>query len=315
MNTAFKGFLKKISKNLTRRSIWKFIKYIKKTKKLKIQYTGFKASELIYELLKTDSPCMIARFGGTELSCVLEYLHLKKKLHNKIEFSENVKYDMKNLSGFFPTDEASLIKFSELMISCIPNIDILGSWIPREIYFKKMIKAKTISLLDLEPYNHDNPWSRILHGKRVLVIHPFSKTIKQQYLKRDKLFVNKDVLPEFELETITAVQSIAGNDCGFKDWFEALESMKAEITIKKYDIAIIGCGAYGFPLASFVKDQGKKAVHLGGATQLLFGIKGRRWEIEYDKNYLSKFCYEHWVRPSEEETPINNKIVENGCYW
>ena len=45
-----------------------------------------------------------------------------------------------------------------------------------------------------------------------------------------------------------------------------------------FDVAIIGCGAYGMPLAAMLKQAGKQAIHLGGATQLLFGIKGKRWE-------------------------------------
>ena len=43
--------------------------------------------------------------------------------------------------------------------------------------------------------------------------------------------------------------------------------------MKNFDIALIGCGAYGFPLAAFVKGIGKKAVHIGGPLQLFFGIK------------------------------------------
>lgn len=46
--------------------------------------------------------------------------------------------------------------------------------------------------------------------------------------------------------------------------------------------------------------MGKKAIHMGGATQMLFGIKGKRWEDEY-----GEFMNEHWIRPSKEETPIN----------
>lgn len=49
--------------------------------------------------------------------------------------------------------------------------------------------------------------------------------------------------------------------------------MKDEIDKQDYDIALIGCGAYGFPLAAHIKRSGKKAIHLGGALQLLFGIK------------------------------------------
>lgn len=141
-----------------------------------------------------------------------------------------------------------------------------------------------------------------------MVIHPFAETIKSQYEKKEHLFDNKNVLPEFSLKTIKAVQSIAGTKTEFVDWFEALESMKRQIAETDFDVAIIGCGAYGMPLAAYCKQLGKKAVHLGGATQLLFGIKGKRWD-----NY--SLYNEYWVRPLESETPLNAKKIESGCYW
>jgi ketopantoate reductase len=86
--------------------------------------------------------------------------------------------------------------------------------------------------------------------------------------------------------------------------------MENEISKIDFDIAIIGCGAYGLPLAAHVKRMGKKVVHMGGATQLLFGIKGKRWE---DSNF--KFINKYWVRPLEEEKPKDHKKVEDSCYW
>ena len=55
----------------------------------------------------------------------------------------------------------------------------------------------------------------------------------------------------------------------------ALNYMFDEAMKKNFDVAIIGCGAYGFPLAAKLKQAGKIVIHLGGATQLLFGIIGR----------------------------------------
>ena len=60
--------------------------------------------------------------------------------------------------------------------------------------------------------------------------------------------------------------------------------------------------------------MGKKSVHLGGATQVLFGIKGKRWEGEL-KHIGDKFYNEYWVRPLESERPKNYLSVEQGCYW
>lgn len=91
--------------------------------------------------------------------------------------------------------------------------------------------------------------------------------------------------------------------------------MKNEINKTDFDIAIIGCGAYGFSLAAHVKRIGKKAVHLGGATQLLFGIIGKRWESA--DIYIKKFTFknDYWVRPLESEKPNNSEKVEGSTYW
>jgi len=37
--------------------------------------------------------------------------------------------------------------------------------------------------------------------------------------------------------------------------------MKVEIRKKDFDIAIIGAGSYRFPLAAFIKEIGKQAIH------------------------------------------------------
>ena len=59
--------------------------------------------------------------------------------------------------------------------------------------------------------------------------------------------------------------------------------------------------------------MGKKAVHIGGALQLLFGIRGNRWETEQD--IYMQFMNKHWVRPLESERPKAAHNVENACYW
>jgi cation diffusion facilitator CzcD-associated flavoprotein CzcO len=92
--------------------------------------------------------------------------------------------------------------------------------------------------------------------------------------------------------------------------------MKRKIDQSDYDICIIGAGAYGFPLAAHVKRMGKKAIHLGGVTQLLFGIKGRRWVDNPILFYPYINLYnEHWTYPSLEDKPTGAGKVEDACYW
>lgn len=289
-----------------------------------------KASDMIYNLLTQSKPCMIARFGSTELSAIVNYLGILNPHHSICKYikgeqtewwwNKNIMKQMQEWSGFFPPTEEMLSRFCEMMMEDAKEVDILGSWLKQEWYMPLEHTSK-VALLLLEPFWSPTPWTRCLQDKKVLVIHPFAETIQQQYAIREYLFDNKEILPSFELKTLKAVQSLGGNS-SFNDWFEALNWMKKEMDNIDYDICLLGCGAYGFPLAAYAKRKGKKAVHLGGSLQLLFGIKGKRWEIpEYGERFFRKkglylqLINEYWRRPNEHETYKNASSIEGGCYW
>ena len=282
----------------------------------KMLYTLPEEGEVCTTIIKSElvsnKPTMIARFGSTEIKAILypSFPFFIRPFVKKRVFG-----NMYTLSGFFPSNEATIRKFSKLMIEDMKLLDVLGCWRIEERFLQKYFQsAKRIKLNTLEPYLQKDPWSEVLENKKVLVIHPFNTTIESQYTNnREQLFVDKRVLPQFKsLETIRAVQTIAGTDSTFSDWFEALDYMKAEMDTKDFDVVIIGCGAYGFPLAAHAKRRGKKAIHLGGPTQMLFGIKGKRWiENENFKAILNK----HFVFPEDTDKIKNASKVEEGCYW
>ncbi len=271
-------------------------------------YSGQRAADAIYERIMSKKPTMICRYGKVEINAMKE---MALVLNKEKEYSDSNFSLLETNAGFFPVNYASVKKFYERMRKDSAEVDMLGSWCSEEIYFKDLIKnSKKIVLRDITPFFSSNPWSRALEGKKVLVISPFDETIKKQYKKREKLFNNPLILPKFELITLRSVNSIKGNDVGFKDWFAALKHMENQISKIDFDVAILGCGAYGFPLAAHIKKMGKIGIHLGGSTQLLFGVKGKRWE---EHNF--KLINEHWVRPSKSERPKNYKKVEGGTYW
>ena len=119
-------------------------------------------------------------------------------------------------------------------------------------------------------------------------------------------------MPEFELQLLRAPQTLAGNSDGYASWTEAYEKMRCAISAMEFDVAILGCGAYGLPLGAQIKSIGKIAIHLGGATQLLFGISGKRWA---DKPSFQAIMTDEWRFPLENEKPRNLEMVEEGCYW
>ena len=281
---------------------------------------------LIMKGLEGGDPFMVARMGSTEMNAIANYIGVRDNPHSAIKYikgeinewwwSMTSINQMQTNSGFFPITEENIIRFSNMILEDIQLVDVFGSWVPQEYYIRKeLANAKKYFLGNLEPpYLNSwspNSWTKALKGKRVLVVHPFSNTIVSQYKKRTLLFENPEFMPEFDLLTIKAVQSLGGNN-EYKDWFEALEWMKQQMDAVEYDICILGCGAYGLPLAAHAKRTGHKAIHLGGATQLLFGIRGNRWERQPKFDSLFN---DYWVRPTIEEKPANAAQVENSCYW
>lgn len=292
-----------------------------------ISYKDQKANDFIRKSIESNTNgLLITKFGTVELQTLLYFLRkndnfeaYKDFIKGRREIFENTVLDeLYTLSGFFPKEKDLYKKFTSLYVEDIKEIDILGSYVWTEKYMQEYLPKNYVGT-NLEgfyaPFLWQNPWTKALKGKKVLVIHPFTESIKKQYQKREFLFSNNEVLPEFkELILVKAVQTIAGtqnND--FETWFDALDFMKNEISSKDFDIALIGCGAYGLPLAAHVKRMGKIAIQLAGWTQMLFGIYGNRW-IEDQKEY-AHFVNEHWTRPNETEKPKHSAIVENGCYW
>jgi len=275
-----------------------------------------KGQDLIGKLIAGNAPLMVSRLGSVELSCLRFFT--ERRQTKKTPYSKTIRSRMFENAGFFPIDDKSLDAFSALYLEKIKQADVMGVWFnPYEDKICNTLcrDAALIELMCLEPYHFTNPWSHELAEKKVLVVHPFAESIKKQYIeKRHLLFTDPDVLPEFELQTLQAVQSIAGTHVGFASWFDAYSHMCNEMAAIDFDICIIGAGAYGLPLASFAKSLGKQAIHMGGATQILFGIKGKRWEELYADS-TAKLFNEHWIRPFESETPPNNLRIEGGCYW
>ena len=269
-------------------------------------------NDYLKSIITTNKPFAVVRFGGTEIRMIADVLYGRST--NRAYISKWARARVAN-TGFFPTEYSEIEKFTDLYLDKIQYADAIAVW---NIFMQDYIlrqyapKIKMFDIISLESYYFTNPWTEELAGKKVLVIHPFASTIEKQYRKRTKLFQNENVLPEFKLEIIKAVQTIAGTNCEFKSWFDALEWMYDQAMDKDFDIALIGCGAYGFPLAVKLKQSGKMAIQISGPLQLYFGIKGKRW----DKNLIySKMYNQFWVRPSLTETPQNAVKVENSCYW
>lgn len=273
------------------------------------------SNEFIYQGLVSPTPFFVGRLGSVELECIVHYLYFLNRNKRKDvikDYPDNVRNMMYINAGFFPPTNDNLDKFSKLYLREMHEMDLIWTmWLSQyeDILYKNFYSNKTIAEYEETylPYDISVPWTDALEGKRVLVIHPFEESIKENYKIKDKIFKRK-LLPDFELKTLKTVQSIAGEPVLYADWFEAIEEMKRKILKIDFDVALIGAGAYGLPLAAFIKQMGRKAIHIGGALQLYFGIKGKAW------NNLGIYN-DNWTSPKESERPMRYKQVENGRYW
>jgi hypothetical protein len=146
------------------------------------------------------------------------------------------------------------------------------------------------------------------------VISPFQDTILKQSEIFDKVWPDYAIRPK-EVKVIKTKFSFDSSMGLESTYFTELERIKNKIFDIDFDVAILGCGSYAIPLMVYIKKMGIPAIHLGGGAQILFGIKGRRWdESETYKN--SKFYNNpYWTRAEQSDIPKNNTLIEQGCYW
>ena len=268
------------------------------------------ANRHIHDLIVSGQPLLISRIGHTEGRIVGEWLfrggHYGQLTHKQAHQN----------AGIFPVEGSLLTRFSEIYSAALLEVDLLGFWQTsyQARWLASLPKRPLLAPLEsLEPYFHPQPWSSALAGRRVLVVHPFARSIASQYRQhRQSLFTSPEILPEFELDVLAPPQTLAPATGGYADWQDALETVISQALARPFDVALLGCGAYGLPLGAAIKRAGRQAIHLGGSLQLLFGIRGRRWD---DLPSFQPLFNHDWVRPSAEETPQRAEAVDAGCYW
>jgi hypothetical protein len=286
----------------------------------KMKYSGEKilsaqeGNDLISRLV--EQRAAVAKIGGTEMKLSRVYLRRRDAAGNCRSFGRYARMIYVS-SGVYPNDPVTLTRFCQMYLPLLNDLDLLAVWFNfGEAAARKRYAPHTAltELLALEPYFHECPWSSKLAGKRVVVVSPFAKTIESQYRRRKEIWPTKpDVLPEFELRVIRCPQ-IAGliDQPEYPDWFAGLEGLKQQMAAQPFDAAIIGAGAWSLPLTVHAKALGAFGIHMGGSTQILFGITGHRWDGNAE---INAYRNDAWTRPSKEERPNKFRLQENGSYW
>lgn len=270
-------------------------------------------NEIIKKAILNKEKISFGKIGGIESSHILNYMNSG--------FPSLIRGDSLSINaGINTNSQSELKKWLDSYIEAIKDLDYILEWCPEQgdkQIIEKIWNGKKIfdSFQDLEPFFHDkNGWQYSLHDKKILVVSPFYDTISQQAKKFDKLW--NGVTPK-EVKVIKSPypSKVCGDLKNISYWIN-LQIMKRQIDMcDDYDFAIVGCGGFSLLVLQHIKSLGIPCVHLGGGTQLIFGIKGKRWDS--DKSFLESNWYgtSEWTRPLVHEIPSFANLVENGCYW
>lgn len=260
----------------------------------------------IKKLIISKKSFFIGRVGGIEGEAIKKYFFNQP-------ITEDLLGRLKQNTGFYG-DNKSLNEFCRIYLESVKNTDLLYrlEFTDLDDMLKELKKEVHVwSCVKL------HQWIPYLEGKRVLVVSPFVETIRKQFGKKNILSTGRIPIkyPEFKLVAVNSPNTVLGEEYPNKDWVESYRNLCKEVfkARNEFDIAIVGCGSYGMPISSFIKSMGKGSLYAGSYTQVLFGIKGKRWDIE--GNITRSYWNDTWVYPSDKERPRRYLEIEGGCYW
>jgi hypothetical protein len=234
------------------------------------------------------------------------------------------------MGGLYPTEDGILKRFCEEYLESLGKVDMFGTWVKSCATGANLAEDKVCIdyvnkdaiLTESSPsssFDRENPWTMSLENKTILMAHPFQKSIEAQKDKLDLIWANKKIFPEsLKVKTLKVPLYDYLISPEFPDWFSSLDDMKRKMREIDFDVLIVGAGFWGVPLSLYAKEIGKIGIHAAGASQLFFGIRGKRWD---ENETYRKMINEHWVRPLPEETPSveferhKQFFHEGGCYW
>jgi hypothetical protein len=288
---------------------------------------GVEGFDAVAKQMLGPQPAGIGKLGSIELQLAYFRFKTKQANQNNNPVPEQMLLPLTRNAGMFPPNSGVAIRMADELLKSLLHMTCLSPWwgIPEtlELYNVLARQATLVSLQNLECFHTADPtlkWTANLKpGTKVLVISPFSKTIQQQVPKLAQIWPGLWA-PDLIFKTISCPLSYGVQDpdtqhfmrVNWTDSLGLLQDLKTQMDNTDYDVVLVGAGIYSLPLVAHARQSNKRGIHLGGGTQLFFGIRGSRWDTMKE---FQTFFNEHWVRPALEERPANFQMVERGCYW
>ena len=285
----------------------------------------------VKESVEQNKGFAMGKLGFSE-QFLLGYLPFKATNPGGIQlkaYEAMLRYHCEYMFGIFPTDTSFLHEFAQFYTKHVQQIDILGLF--QADQEEKIIKENELNAQFI-PYQFTEPdrsipaiekncYLRFFEGKKILFISPFGDLLNSRANKdifeAVWLSIGKKWFWPSEVNGYEIPYSYVTSVNTYKKYTNSMtlfDSICTNINELDFDIAFIGAGALGLPIASHLKNQGKIAISLGGHLQVLFGISGGRWNK--DEFWTTNYINERWIEMPKKYNPENKSILtDNGAYW
>lgn len=275
----------------------------------------------IQKALESKKGFLIGRFGTIELETLLADSKATPEMMALLERN----------AGVFPSEPWSVKRWCVNTREAFRIADVLatGWYAPLRIEEQLLLQSwgysgSQISLRDLEPYYKppEERWTQALAGKKIAVVTSFTESARKQVQKGEGSVwpsAKGSIWPK-TTEWIWVQTGYSpclalgrgGWEGSPECWSEAVDFVVDSVLASGAEVALIGCGGLGMVIGAALKKAGLVCIVMGGAIQVLFGIKGERWA---NHTVIRNFWNDQWVWPSLEETPGGANQVEGSCYW
>lgn len=285
----------------------------------------------VKESVEQNKGFAMGKLGFSE-QFLLGYLPFKDTNYSNIKlkaYEAMLRFHCENQFGVFPTNATFLLEFAQFYTKHVQQIDILGLFLADQE--EKIIKENELNALFIPyqftepdrsiPSSESNCYLRFFEGKKILFISPFADLLKSRANKdifeAVWLSIGKEWFWPSEVNAFEIPYSYVTSVNTYKKYTNSMtlfDSICTNIKEVDFDVAFIGAGALGLPIAAHLKNQGKIAISLGGHLQVLFGIGGGRWSK--DEFWTTNYINNDWIEMPEKYHPKNKSILtDNGAYW
>jgi hypothetical protein len=240
-----------------------------------------------------------------------------------------LKYHCDYMTGVFPSTPKFLKIFAQFFLENIGDLNILGLMDGKnefQLMSSLQIEAKLTYFQSMEPdrsipENLSLCYLLLFRGKKILLISPYAEFIAS----RAKADIYDSVWQASEKKWFSPLSiealnipysyiSASETHALYHDSVELYQTICTQISKLEFDIALIGAGALGMPIARYVKSLGKVGLSLGGHLQVIFGVAGGRWRN--DPDWVARYLNEYWVDvPPNYHPPLSKQLSDGGAYW